>query len=214
VVLEIYDLRRLPEDGDTIDAPLEAAWLADALNDGADVPLAIHATGRAHLDLARVGGQPHAPVVRVVGFAEAPLTTDCVRCQTTLELVSRAELDLTLFPAEAKSRADDKGKDAKAKDAKGKARGKAKGADPDDDGIELSAEQLDEGTYENMQVDLPSLVREGLLLELDMNPACTDEAACAERTKALLEAVNDDDPEPTIDPRWAALKRLVPSGDG
>jgi uncharacterized metal-binding protein YceD (DUF177 family) len=209
VVLEIYDLRRLPEDGDTIDAPLEAEWLADALNEGADVPVSLTQAGRAHVELSRVGGHPNAPVVRVVGFAEAPLTTDCVRCQTELALVTRAELDLTLFPAEAKPRAEDKGKDAKAK-----GRGKGKDTDSDDEGLELSAEQLDEGTYENMQVDLPSLVREGLVLELDMNPACTDEAACAERTKALLEAVNDDDPEPTIDPRWAALRRLVPSGDG
>ncbi|MEM6367666.1 MAG: DUF177 domain-containing protein [Myxococcota bacterium] len=76
--------------------------------------------------------------------------------------------------------------------------------------------QLDQdadGTYEDESVPLPDLLREGLGLELPMNPVCEDENSCDERTRSMIEAVNRPGEEamaekPDIDPRWQKLAAL------
>lgn len=81
------------------------------------------------------------------------------------------------------------------------------GEDPSDDA------GLD-GVYEGTRLPLPSAIREFLLLELDMNPVCADEAACDVRTKALMARVNApgdaamEAAQTEPDPRWAALRDL------
>jgi uncharacterized protein len=71
---------------------------------------------------------------------------------------------------------------------------------------------LDEDTYpiEGHEIDLEQLVRDALVLELPLAPAC-DDADCAPATApGVLVGVADSDPagpEPT-DPRWAALSEL------
>ena len=79
------------------------------------------------------------------------------------------------------------------------------------------ADQEADGTYEGDRVQLPELLREGLALELPMNPACEDEPACDQRTQAMLDAVNEPgekamDAKSDTDPRWrklAALKKKL-----
>ena len=71
---------------------------------------------------------------------------------------------------------------------------------------------LDGDTYpiEGHEIDLEQLVRDALLLELPLAPAC-DDADCAPATApGVLVGAADSDPagpEPT-DPRWAALSEL------
>ena len=71
---------------------------------------------------------------------------------------------------------------------------------------------LDEDTYpiEGHEIDLEQLVRDALVLELPLAPAC-DDAQCAPATvPGVLVGAADADPsgpEPT-DPRWAALSEL------
>ncbi len=66
----------------------------------------------------------------------------------------------------------------------------------------------DEGTYDNMELDLPEIVREAILLAVDMNPSCEDEDACGARTRALMERAGVLPEEDAPDPRWAALKNI------
>jgi len=71
---------------------------------------------------------------------------------------------------------------------------------------------LDEDTYpiRGHEIDLEQLVRDALVLELPLAPAC-DDAECAPATApgVLVGAADDDaaDAAPT-DPRWAALSEL------
>lgn len=71
---------------------------------------------------------------------------------------------------------------------------------------------LDEDTYpiEGHEIDLEQLVRDALVLELPLAPAC-DDADCTPATApGVLVGAADSDPsgpEPT-DPRWAALSEL------
>lgn len=190
-MIEVYDLRRLPEEGATVDEPLEKEWLETALND--DLPqeelsITARGEGRAKLELHAVASEAGDPVVRVRGTISAPLAAACVRCLSEVEIDVKTTADLTLFPAKAAA--------AKNGEIKSKAR------------IELSKDQLEEGTYADQKIDLPSIVREALLLEAATDPRCPDEAACEARTQALIAsvgAVAKDDP---VDPRWAALQQL------
>lgn len=197
-MIEVYDLRRLPEDGAVIDEPLDAEWLQRVLNeDLPDPTMAVTArgAGRAKLELQPVSRAPGKdPVVRVTGQATAPLATACVRCLTDLELDLDCPIDLTLFP-EGTVVAPEDDRPETAAPQKGKAK------------VELAEASLDEGTYQDHQVDLPAMVREALLLEVSMNPSCSDEAGCAERTAKLIEAAVPKETE-TVDPRWAALEGL------
>jgi uncharacterized protein len=67
---------------------------------------------------------------------------------------------------------------------------------------------LDDDTYpvEGHEIDLEQLVRDALVLELPLAPAC-DDAACAPATspEVLVGAADADAP---ADPRWAALSEL------
>ncbi|HJL40422.1 MAG TPA: DUF177 domain-containing protein [Myxococcales bacterium LLY-WYZ-16_1] len=71
-----------------------------------------------------------------------------------------------------------------------------------------------DGTYAGTTLPIPPVLQEMLLLELDMNPTCADEAACDTRTEGLLERVNrpgeaamaEAAEEP--DPRWDVLRKL------
>jgi uncharacterized metal-binding protein YceD (DUF177 family) len=187
-MIEVYDLRRLPEDGAKIDEALSREWLEDVLNE--DVPdpgmkIGAKSDGQAKLEIRKIGGEPGAdPTVRVRGRVTADLVTACVRCLADVEFKVDCTADLTLFPAKGEPRPE------RAEPTEGKGR------------LELSKTTLDEGTYRDHQIDLPSIVREAILLEVAMNPSCEDAAACEARTARLIEAAGaKTEKEP--DPRWA-----------
>lgn len=76
---------------------------------------------------------------------------------------------------------------------------------------------LDEDTYpiEGHEIDLEQLVRDALVLELPLAPACEDAHCAPAAVPGVLVGAADSDPadsdpagaEP-IDPRWAALSEL------
>jgi uncharacterized protein len=193
-VTEVLDLRMLPDEGLSFDEPLEPAWLDGQLADMGTGAAAFHADkpGAARIDVSPLQPVAMRPPIRIAGRIEASVATTCVRCLQPLTQTLAAEIDLTLF-----------------------ARGREPArADEDEEG--LSEEELDEGSYDGNELDLPAILREALLLEIAMNPSCDDEAKCSERTSALLEEANREASQATDD-RWAALRRLIPgpgSGEG
>jgi DUF177 domain-containing protein len=190
-VTEVLDLRFLPDEGLAFDEPLDATWLDAQLqgaNGGATV---FHASagspGTAKLEVEPLAPVASKPPIRIHGSITARVETTCVRCLEPVQQALEAQVDLTLF-----ARADVS----------------PRGPAERDEGLGLTQHELDEGTYEKNEIDLPSLVREALLLEIAMNPACEDEDACSSRTSAMLEAANRP-ASVVIDDRWAALRRMA-----
>ncbi len=73
--------------------------------------------------------------------------------------------------------------------------------------IELDADQLDLGWYEQGALELADVLREALTLACPARVVCTDVRGCDRRTKALLAASGADD-EPGH-PGFAVLKGLT-----
>ena len=186
--MEPYDLRRLRPAGDRVREPLTEEWLEERLNEGvASEALRLECRGPGQADLHLEWINPDAPgVVRVKGQVEAPLATCCVRCLGEVRVDVACPVDLTLFPAAKPGEGDD----------------------DDDAEAEAEARSLDEGTYQGMTLDLPEVVREAVLLDVDPNPRCQDTEACGKRTDALLAEASGGGDEPAIDPRWAPLKNI------
>lgn len=191
-VTEVLDLRLLADEGLELDEPLARSWLDQQLGELAVGDAQFHAVadGRARLEISPLRPVATRPPIRITGDVEAMIETDCVRCLQPIQQALAAELDLTLF--------------ASGDPAMG-------GKDSDE---ELAPGELDEGTYEHNAIDLPSLVREAILLEVAMNPTCADEAGCTTRTERLLADANEAAARAVPD-RWAALRGIaVATGAG
>lgn len=207
-MIEVYDLRRLPDDGETIDEVLERSWLAAEVCQDRELELTPLGDGHTRLLIQPIGTESdEGPVVRISGTLSAQISTPCVRCLLDVVLDLRLKPDVTLFPALPTPAASTD--DA---EARGSGKGKGKGAkkkkkDDDEDAVPVDPGEPDAGTYTQNQIDLPALVREALLLEIPMNPACVDEGACAARTSQLIASVTPSDTA-SVDPRWAALQDL------
>jgi uncharacterized protein len=183
-VIEPLDLRMLPDEGLAFDEALPSAWLEERLSDPGIGGVRVPTPGHVSLRVDPLGAVAHRPPIRVHGHVRAELDMTCVRCLSPLEHRLDGDLDVTLFP-EGAPRA-------------------ARGATEDD---ELSEAELDEGTYGGESIDLPAILRESMLLELPMNPACEDEAACTVRTEAMIAEANRGS-SAVVDDRWAALRHL------
>lgn len=203
-MIEVYDLRRLPEHGETLDEALEKSWLQAQLGDDPDVELVPLGDGHARITIAPLGTSEsaHGPVIRVSAELRARVSTPCVRCLSDVELAIHSLPDVTLFPAPPAPK-EDEGDERRGSPR----RGKSKKDEDEDDAVALDPSEADATTYTHHQIDLPALVREALLLEIPMNPACADEAACAGRTSTLIASVTPPD-QSSVDPRWAALEAL------
>ncbi len=80
-------------------------------------------------------------------------------------------------------------------------------AQEDVDGeVELDAEDLEVGWYEDGALDAESVVREALALALPARVACEDSAACDQRTEQLLASANEN--APVGHPAFAVLRDL------
>lgn len=209
-VTEVLEIRLLPEEGLHFDEALEPAWLdahISADQRQAGLELKASGPGRADLVVTPLGPLASRPPVSVKGAVSAPLAMVCVRCLSDLAFEVTADVDLTLL-AGRPAPAHPQGKGApRPKGAAAKSDGRVE----DWSGEEMpELDALDESTYEEDRLDLPSMLREALLLALEMNPSCEDEAACDARTQKLLDEANRpfQVTETEGDPRWAPLRRL------
>lgn len=227
--LQPLSLSLLPDDGLSFDEAIPTAWLRARLRafDAEGFELQPAGEGRLKLDLTPLGPVDSLPPVLLRGVAETAIHTDCVRCQSALNLPLKATIETSFFyeqpekPAHAskstkRTKGDDKSdKKAKAKGKdKSKTKGKAKKGEPLEDWSQTAfpePEALGDMSYDGERLDLPAAIEEALLLEVDLNPCCTDTKACDARTQALLDRFNRpalEDPAFQSDPRWAGLARF------
>lgn len=179
--MEPIDLRRLPDDGLALDEPLSVEWLDTQLNEDALEGLTLAATRDGRLEGRLDKIDRDAPGDPVVRLTGVVGAHLRASCVRCLSDVDTDfELKLDLTFF------------------------------PESSAASSSEDKDDEGTYEGHTLDLPMIVRELMLLELEPYPRCEDETACDTRTDALLAAHHEDEPaeEAAIDPRWAALKKI------
>ena len=176
---EILALHHLPDDGLVFDEPLDPTWIDENLGIAGGAPAFLGEPGStARLEVQPMGAMPTRPPILVRGQADANFRSTCVRCLAEVSLRVSVRIEQMLF------------------------------ARSDGDADSASMDEMDEGVYSNEGIDLPNVLREAILLELSMNPTCADEAACDERTKQLIDDVNEKN-RPAVDPRWAVLQELM-----
>lgn len=186
--LEDLRLQDIPDDGLRFDEAVPEAWLAPRIEGGHGLQWTLRGPGHLDLEVDALGPVDQAPPVRVHGSLRCEVSTECVRCLEAVHHDLRVQVDVTLF------------------------------SDREDTPEDPATPGIEEGRYERDTVPLPEIIRENVLLELDMNPVCSDVDACDTRTKALIAEANAPaermkaEAETAIDPRWAPLARLK-SGD-
>jgi uncharacterized metal-binding protein YceD (DUF177 family) len=215
---EVLELRLIPDEGLVFDEALPGVWLdEEVLADEAEAVLEYRAAGPAtlHLTVEPVGPVGSRPPISLRGEVRARLLAACVRCLSDVEAETVAPIETTLLPVDAAKAQQLLAGQAPAPAAPAgrgaKARKRRDGELDDWSDLEMpSLEQLEEGSYDQRGVDLPGIVREAILLALEMNPTCADEAACDARTAALIDEANRPfaEAEAAGDPRWAALRDL------
>jgi uncharacterized protein len=133
----------------------------------------------------------------------------CARCLAPVPFVRKEEVSWTFMPAHEKP--VEKPKAAKPA---GKAKaGKGAAKDGDEDGDELSAEDLDVVYYDDLVVPFDPLIEEQLQLELPMKELCRADCRglcplCgADRNAAPCDCA------PPPDERWKTLKTILETDD-
>ncbi len=192
-VLEDLRVEDIPEEGLAFDEAIPRSWLETRIAEGHGLTFAATEDGHAKLDVTALGDTDERPPVRIQGRLSASISTDCVRCLETVESELDVEVDLMLLPD------DPEGTDQQPT-------------------LDTGDEALDEARYSGRVIPLPEMIRELLVLELDMNPTCLDEPGCDRRTKVLIEEANRPgeqamDAPAGPDPRWAGLARFRNDGD-
>ena len=139
----------------------------------------------------------------------------CARCLAPVPFVRNEEVSWTFMPAHVKP--VEKPKPA-AKPADGKAARPGKAAkvaekNGDDEGDELSAEDLDVLYYDDFVVPFDPLIEEQLQLELPMKALCRDDCRglCPQCGADRNAAPCDCAPPP--DERWKSLKTILQHDD-
>ncbi len=139
----------------------------------------------------------------------------CARCLAPVPFMRKEEVSWTFMPAHEKP--VEKAKAEKPKPAKpaGKAAQAGKGAekDEDEDGDELSAEDLDVLYYDDFVVPFDPLIEEQLQLDLPMKELCRDDCRglCPQCGADRNAAPCDCTPPP--DERWKTLKTILEHDD-
>ncbi len=178
---ERLELHHLPDDGLLFEETLDPAWVDGQLGlDSGPTPFVCQEGPTARMEVQPMGAMATQPPILIRGRATARFRSTCVRCLAEVLLPVAVQFEQMLFSERTVAR--------------------------DADGTPVFAE-LDEGVYADDGVDLPNVLREGLLLEIAMNPTCEDETGCDARTRALIDDVNAKN-RPAGDPRWAPLAAL------
>ena len=185
----------IPDKGITLNEKLSTEWLDEHLNHGVgreELATKAISDGKAELNLRKIAPESTLdPVIRVTGKISSLIKTHCVRCLEFVDLEIDTELDQTLFPSN--SGFPESSDEAElAEDAM----------------LEQELHNLNDDVYSGLTINLPAIVREAILLELDMNTTCTQTDLCETRTNALIDQVTREVEVKEIDPRWAALKKI------
>lgn len=163
------------------DFPIKNQWLATVLKDTDVRAPEGDDAGKLTLRAYRSGDD-----VIVHGHAAADLVVDCSRCLSDVRVPVNTELSLVMSPTPS-------GRDTAAEDA------------------EISSDELGREYFDGDELVFDAIVRDQLLLELPMQPVCTD-PPCPEWVKKYLttaeeaEAQKEDKP---LDPRLAPLRGLA-----
>jgi|GEM_PF-4957405 len=185
----------IPDSGITLNETLNTEWLDEHLNHGVGrEELATQAVsdGRADLSLRKIAPESTSEaVIRVTGKISTKIKTHCVRCLEFVTLNIDSDIDQTLFPSCSGFPGHNEG-----------------AALTEDAMLEQELHSLNDDVYSGQTINLPAIVREAILLELDMNTTCDDRKLCETRTLALIGQVTQEDEVEEIDPRWAALKKI------
>jgi uncharacterized protein len=138
----------------------------------------------------------------------------CARCLAPVPFVRKEEVSWTFMPAHEKPVEKPAAEKPRAAKPAGKAAKAGKGAEKDDDdGDELSAEDLDVLYYDDFVVPFDPLIEEQLQLELPMKELCRDDCRglCPQCGADRNAAPCDCTPPP--DERWKTLKTILEHDD-
>lgn len=138
----------------------------------------------------------------------------CARCLAPVPFVRKEEVSWTFMPAHEKPVEKPAAEKPRAAKPVGKAAKAGKGAEKDDDdGDELSAEDLDVLYYDDFVVPFDPLIEEQLQLELPMKELCRDDCRglCPQCGADRNAAPCDCTPPP--DERWKTLKTILEHDD-
>ncbi len=145
---------------------------------------------------ARVRLQRVGDAVRVAGDVELKVKLKCGRCLEFRELYVDSQMEYMLVSHSEWLEEGQQG---------------ASSNDDDEDGLALTAEDLDLHYFEGEDIELLNLLREAILLELPQYGVCPDDLRkeCDKSYEANLgkEALKANE-EAAIDPRWAKLMEL------
>jgi uncharacterized protein len=169
------DIHALKEGSNPVEYEIPAEGFDRILK---EVDALYHATGKPCS--VEVDVQKYFDTIQLKGRVTGPIGFECARCLRENDVPILIRLNWTLLPRE-KFLGDDVS---------------------DEEGRELTADDLDVSFYEGDEIDLSELVREAVLLELAPVPRC-DVDKC--RGDEYLRALSDGDESPAIDPRWAPL---------
>lgn len=145
---------------------------------GADSPYRPDGGGQVAVHLEHVENG----VVRARGRVRLALKTACSRCLDEVEVALDSPVEVTLFQAGSEPEANADG--------------------------ELDDADMGVATYEGDEIELRSIVRDEVFLELPMNPACSTECVglCSKCGANLNKTACTC--EPASDDRWGALRSI------
>ena len=119
----------------------------------------------------------------VKGTISGPMAFSCARCLERNQEPMELRIRWTLLPRSAFATEDVS----------------------DEEGVELTSDDLDVSFYDGDEIDLLEMVREAILLDLPAIPKCPVDS-CG--TVEYLRASAEEAEAPLPDPRWAALRAL------
>lgn len=184
------NVTELDEGGKSYDFPVRTAWLAETLGDrDGDVEIrpdsATSEVGRVHFDAHMMGDD-----VMVRGEVHTSLVTSCVRCLGDARIPVDTELTALFEKRGAQTRA-------------------TAGL------VDLTPEDLDREFYTGDLIDLDDTIREQILLEVPMQPICSEDCpglAVPEHVRGPAQLDGAETPtegDDAIDPRLAPLRALL-----
>ena len=189
--VDVAALRRRGIDRHRVSVDLPIAWLARVL---ADTDAEPSDPGHVDLDLQLPMDGP----VIVTGSLRAHFDVPCGRCLDPARVVADTRLAATYVPAASVPKPIGAGASARIDE-------------DDEEGLGLSADDLDTWTYEDTTVDLATMVVEYVKVAYPMRALCTRGEACRGLCSNCGAALNEQAPGP----RCAACgHELAPEAGG
>ena len=196
----VLNVQEIDETGKDYDFPVTHAWLATVLVDTDVAPREGEPEGHLSLHAHRQGMD-----VVLVGRLRASLTTPCARCLEAAAIDVDAELGALIT---ARAPEPKPPKPGVSKPTGPKRHEKLR---PVADELELTPEDLLRDFYSGDTIVLDDVVREHLLLEVPIQPLCSEDCPGipVPATVAGPADLSRDPSAPGVDPRLAPLMNLV-----